>query len=209
MEYSISQALAELTLLQKRIIKETNNFLAIDIVKGKGKNVVKSNLPITDFEKNVTSSYQKINDLINRRKKIQSAIMKSNAQTKVKINNEEMTVVDALALKENIKFSQNLLEQITRTNTARINDMEIGNRNVEANLQRLLESQFGKDNTNNNVDDMKKVESFYNETNLYKLVDPLNVSELIKKLDENIDNFENTIDYILSTSNATTTIIID
>jgi hypothetical protein len=209
MEYSISQALAELTLLQKRIIKETNNFLAVDIVKGKGKNVVKSNLPITDFEKNVTSAYQKINDLINRRKKIQSAIMKSNAQTIVKINNEEMTVVDALALKENIKFSQNLLEQITRTNTARINDMEIGNRNVEANLQRLLESQFGKDNTNDNADEMKKIESFYQESNSYKLIDPLNVSELIKKLDENIDNFENTIDYILSTSNATTTIIID
>jgi hypothetical protein len=50
--------------------------------------------------------------LISRRATLKSAIMKSNATTKVTIGSKEMLVIDAIEMKETIKYKQAFLQQL-------------------------------------------------------------------------------------------------
>lgn len=209
MEYSITEALAKLGLLDKRINKEIEALAIADIVKGNQNIVVKNNAVINDFESRAKNQYQSINDLINQRNKIQIAIMLSNSQTKIKINDKEITVIAAITYKETIKYKINLLDHIKRNQLMVNKDLERGNNNVELNLQKLLETQFGNKDANANSKDMEEIITNYNKFNQYKLIDPLKINDIIEKLDKEIDEFVTKIDYILSESNAKTKIYID
>ena len=55
-------------------------------------------------------------------------------------------------------------------------------------------------------DAMKALRKTYIENNTYDLIDPLNVTDLIEKLTEEINEFNTEIDAALSVSNALTVI---
>lgn len=78
---SITRALAEINLLHKRIENKVDNASFVTCVSKKHKHLVNSD----NFANNAKADFQSIEDLFKRRNAIKSAIIESNANTKVKI----------------------------------------------------------------------------------------------------------------------------
>ena len=104
MKMSIHRALGELKTLDKRIRKEIENTIFIGAKKKSSNTEYKTRTSIVDFNNNVNSSIQSINDLILRRKEIKEAIVNSNANTFVTIGDNKMTVASAIERKTSIGY---------------------------------------------------------------------------------------------------------
>ena len=195
---TITRALAELKLLDKRIAKAISEgkFVSYSI---NGKNAINTFKP--------SEEKQSIEALIARRATIKAAIMKSNATTKVTIGNVEMLVIDAIEMKETIKYKENFLQQLkSQQNNIRYT-IASTNENVNARLDKLLEANFGKE-SKTKADEMEAISKPFLERNEAKLEDPLNIDSLIESLSEEILAFTSNVDYALSESNALTQIEI-
>lgn len=207
MEYSVTQALAQLKLLDKRIIKEINQASFVSYKKGESGKIEKIYTE-EEYSNNTKSSYAKITTLINRRNKIDVSIMVSNAITTVKINDKSMTVLEAISQKKIVDYKTKLLTAIKEEHAIIQDTIYQENHELDSRLQRLLETAFANKDKENK-DDIKNISDPYWKVNERKLVDPLNIKKLIGILDEEIDSFNNQIDYILSESNAKTKILIE
>lgn len=205
MEIIVTRGLAELKLLDSRINKKIfgNQFVSA-YKKSSGK--IDGAVAFQDFEKNVQSNFASIIDLIERRKKIKEAIVKSNANTIVEINNKKMTVASAIERKESIQYEKNLLEEFQTQFSQAKSQMNKYNDEMYEKLDELLMVSFGKDGKQK-VDE-SEIKS-YIEQNEWVLADPLKIEGKIKQLEEDIDGFLREVDYVLSISNATTFIHID
>jgi gas vesicle protein len=203
MEYSITRALAELKLLDKKIIKATKGLtVAVDKLK-RDKNIEK----IESFKRDQKANYDSINDLIARKTLIKAKIVESNANTYVKINDVSMTVSEAIEKKSEIQYKKELLAVIKSTYVNVKDKVENYNERINRNLQNLLETHFGKD-TKVNENDIKVIAEPYLQQNEYEILEALDCEKVIKELTEEIDNFENEVDYVLSESNTLTKIKI-
>jgi hypothetical protein len=207
LEYSVTQALAQLKLLDKRIIKEINQASFVSYKKGESGKIEKIYTE-EEYSNNTKSSYAKITTLINRRNKIDVSIMVSNAITTVKINDKSMTVLEAISQKKIVDYKTKLLTAIKEEHAIIQDTIYQENHELDSRLQRLLETAFANKDKENK-DDIKNISDPYWKVNERKLVDPLNIKKLIGILDEEIDSFNNQIDYILSESNAKTKILIE
>lgn len=205
-EYSISEALATKNLLHKRIIKLIKDFDSLDTVEGKNK-IIRNSYTIEDFNKQVKSTYDKINDLIEQRHKLITAIMLTNASTKIKIDDKEMTISEAIALQETIEYKKDILERIRTDLSNTTMNLDSLNETVDRKLTSLLNTMYANKDNKESIDTTEFSKNF-KENNLYKLVDPLNITKEIAKLDEYIDKFENKLNYKLSEINSITKIEI-
>lgn len=97
---SVSRALVELKTLEKRIEKTLNDLQPVTVMIGTRFEAGISGRE--EFEKNVTSSYQSLMALVARKRKIKSAVVKSNATTTVNVSGEIMTVAEAIERKNSI-----------------------------------------------------------------------------------------------------------
>ena len=97
---SVSQALAELKLLRKRIQNATKDSV-FTVVKKK-----RDLLDAAKFSVEAMASYQSYKDLLARYNAIKAAIVLSNAATKVSIAGIEYTVADAVERKKTIEMEK-------------------------------------------------------------------------------------------------------
>jgi hypothetical protein len=74
---------------------------------------------------------------------------------------------------------------------------------VDGRLERLLQSELGKD-VKTNPETITSLTNSFRENNKVELVDPLDLAAKISGLEEEIDAFETNVDWVLSESNATT-----
>ena len=207
MEISITRALAELKLLDARILKTINNATFVACNKKSAKNV-NGRINKEDFNIMVKSDFQSITDLIERKKFIKSAVVESNAKTIVIINKKEMTVADAIERKINIEHEKYLLDAMKTQLRRAVAAMETHNQGVDLKLNNLLETMVGSDNAKNIDKESNEFAVSYRNDNEYEILDPLGIDLEIKRLEEEIENFESEVDYILSESNTITKIVI-
>jgi hypothetical protein len=206
MEMSITRGLAELKLLDKRIEKaiHSTNYAGACV----GKKPITPYTSNEQFENEVRSAYQSVQDLINRRQTIKSAIVDSNAKTVVKIGETEMTVAEAIERKSSIEYDKTLLGKLKSDYNNTLVQIERHNENVNNKLDKHLETIFGKDGKDK-TGEMESVSKAFKAENEAKLVDPLKIKEVIDKLEYEIDEFENECDFVLSESNTITKITIE
>ena len=202
MTISVTRALAELKTLDDRISKAANNGYIAMTVGGK---VVGTNRTQDEVEKAVKESYQSFNDLVTRRNKLKCAIVKSNAETKVKIGDKELTVAEAIERKNSIVFEEQMIQSLSvqlRQATAQVEKV-----NAEANqrLNQMLEVNLGKDRKTSE-EDYEAISKPFMAKNEAKLVDPLKLEELVQKLQVSVDDFKLNVDFALSEVNALTQI---
>ena len=111
MNMSITQGLAELKLLDKRISKSLGYGVEWAQLRSKTKKVDENEL-----KKTVQSEYQSYMDLVKRRDLIKRAIVLSNAQTQVTIGTGPKkwsgTVAEAIEHKSSLKYKKNLLDKM-------------------------------------------------------------------------------------------------
>jgi sugar-specific transcriptional regulator TrmB len=205
MEISITRGLTELKTLDARINKAIGegNYIAMTV----GKKSVVGFPTIEDFEKKAKSSLQSVQDLIKRRNAIKSAIVNSNATTKVTIAGQEMTVAEAIERKTSINYEKALLQKLVTDYNNTIRRFEQESSKVQERLDELLKTTYGKD-VKVSSDQYDSTAKPFLEQNEPKLIDPLKLREEIEKLDKSIAEFEMNVDFVLSESNTITKITV-
>ena len=200
---SITRALVELKTLDSRITKAitTNTFI---LCKTKNRNY---QVLEDEFKKNTLAEYQSINDLVLRRAQIKNGIIKSNAKTEVEVAGLKMTVSEAIEYKQVIRYKQELLEILKRQRQMVTIDSEAHRQRVQAKIDDNIKIICGKD-TKADVQTIQSVTDGIMKGDPVEVYDPLNLDKVIKELEVSVENFSANVDYVLSESNALTTITV-
>lgn len=202
MTISVTRALAELKTLDDRIQKAAGNGYILLTVGGK---VVGTQRSKEEVEKSIKESYQSFNDLVSRRNKLKSAIVKSNAQTSVVIGSKEFTVAEAIERKNSINLEQLLVNSLVNQYRQAASQVEKTNLDANNRLNQMLEVNLGKDRKTSE-EDYDAIAKPFMAKNEAKLVDPLQLETLVVSLQKEIDDFKLNVDFALSESNALTQI---
>ena len=195
---TITRALAELKLLDKRIKKATSSTTFIGVKLSKFN---ESYDPVK-----IKASWQSINDLLKRYHLIKFAILDSNSRTKVNIGGTEYTVAEAIAKKDSSIYSQDLINEIRRQRLSVDKEVTYHNEKVQRKLDELINLTFKERSVES--DELKLMTDTFLSNNKIDVVDPLNVDTMIDTLQEKYDGFMTEVDFSLSESNAKTTIQI-
>lgn len=203
MKMTLTRALAELKMLDKRIEKTINEgqYIAYEI----GNKGIKGFQQKDEFITYAKGQYDSALKLIDNRKKIKAALVKANAVTVVEIAGESMTLAEAIERRNSINHEAVLLRVLSQQFTKVTNKVELENISVQERLDNLLESQFGKDGKTKN-DDTKDLIDLYNTKHAAKIVDPIGLRNVIQKYQDKYDQFSTEVDFILSETNAKTEI---
>ncbi len=200
-DISITQALAEIKLLRKRIDN------AIDSGEYIAMKTKKMMFDSDKFVANAKSSFQSFQDLLTRYNKIKAAIVISNATTSVTIAGKSYTVAEAVERKRSIEFEKSLLSRMMLQYNDVKKRYEAHQVAEQARVERLLSVELGKD-SKTSPDTIKILSESFLAENKADIVDPLKLETLIKTMTEEIELFETTVDYTLSESNGRTTISV-
>lgn len=214
----MAQALDERDFLYEKLYKSINESTFVLGVKEKDTSF--KGKSIEDWEKNIEANYQSIIDQIDRYDRICRAITLSNATTIIKFSNgKEMTVAEALALKANIKAtSRGLRNTNTKTplRTILLNKMQSQidtivefeertaleqQRNRDRYIQTQIENQGGNKEVNEEF--VKSIDTIIAPFNA-KRVDPIDIQEKFKTMQEEVTSTAAEIETLIKISNATT-----
>jgi hypothetical protein len=198
---SITQALAELKLLDKRIQKALDRVTWADVK-------TKSHPVDTEaFKKSVQAEYQSFQDLVKRRDTIKRAVVISNATTQVTIGSWKGTVAEAIEYKTSIGYKHRLLDVMRLQLLTAKEQFKNQQESVDARLEKLLHSELGKD-VKTSPETITALTNSFRENNKVELVDPLDLAERCRVLEEEIEAFETNVDWVLSEANGKTQIHI-
>lgn len=198
---SITQGLAELKLLEKRLRTHLHNMRWVDVS-------TETNRVDKDKIKAVASSeYQSYMDLVKRRDAIKRAIVLSNAKTPVKIDKWEGTVAEAIEHKSALSHKKELLDMMISHLQQKRTEFEEAQSKLDSRLERLLQSELGKD-VKTNPETLTTLTNTFRASNKVELVDPLDLASKIGELGEEISSFETNVDWVLSESNGKTLITV-
>ena len=211
-QMSITQGLAELKLLDKRIVKligksddrynnEAPCFAFVDLMT-KTKPV-----DMERFKKEALANYHSLFDLMRRRDTIKRAIILANATTQVKIGTWSGTVAEAIEQKASIKYKETLIKSMKRQVEEVTSRFRTETSELQGRLDRLLSSEMGKD-VKTNPETVDALSRSFTENNKIALVDPLDSSKLIATLEEEVDGFATNVDWVLSEINGKTMITV-
>lgn len=198
-QMSITQGLAELKLLDKRINNHLKQIRWVD-VSTEGNRVDGEKL-----KNRAGAEYQSYMDLVKRRDGIKRAIVLSNAKTQVKIGDWEGSVAEAIEHKTSIDYKKRLLEAMKGQLQENRTKYETVKGQLDARLERLLQSELGKD-VKTNPDTLAALTNTFRANNKVDLMDPLDLGTKISDLEEEISTFETNVDWVLSEANGKTII---
>lgn len=212
MKMLVTKALDERDLVAKRIYNAINSLRPLTVKRDKDKNT-EFGISEEEFENDAKATYQSICDLIKRYDTISDAITKSNAKTKVKINDEEMTVAQAIQLRTRLTSNTNNFEAMLykilagykNKNTTIYERMA---KEVDRQAELYKSALVGSDS--NKKLDNEQITSIENLTKNLEpnYIDPLNIDEKISKLDDYCNTIVSEINSAIKISNATTTVDI-
>lgn len=207
---SVTRALASISKIEDKINKRIYNLDCIKIAKGTGNNC---KIPgyigsVEDFKKSVTNDYQGLQDLLAVRDELKAKIVKSNAETIVKIGHVSMTVAEAIERKRTICFKQELLNKLCAQHTSAQLLLAKEEKSLEDKLENARAPYIQRDKAPD-AEQIKTVEAPIRMMNTPSVVDPLELASKIRSLEEEIEDFLSNVDFALSESNAKTEIEIE
>lgn len=202
---TVHAGLAELKKIDQRIKRKIMEGRFVGVIKNTKPTakVYRTTLGKDEFTKSTLAEKDSITDLINRKNKIKSAIITSNAMTRTQIGKKEMSVAEAIEMKTIIQYKEMFRDALTsqyKTSLALIEQSE------ESCYESFTTMMAGDPKTNK---DLEKMYNTYKEDRIYTLIDPIKVETLIEELTEEIEDFRTNVDAALSISNATTYIEIE
>jgi len=202
MEMTLTRALTEIKMLDKRIQKILNDqkFLTYKI----GNKLSGYSSP-DDFINEAKSSYNSVRDLIEDRKKIKAALVKANATNTITVAGETMTLAEAIERRNVVNYELDLLN-VMQTQYKNITDaIERENERAERRADSMLEKQISRE-AKTKTEENEEFIKFFMSKNEAIMVDPLSIRNEINTLSEKYDTFMAEIDTALSEKNATTKI---
>lgn len=196
---SITQGLAELKLLDKRLRSHLIGMNWVDV------STVTNQVNNEKVKSRATAEYQSYTDLIKRRDSIKRAIVLSNAKTRVKIGSWEGTVAEAIEHKVSLEYKTTLLDAMKEHLTNKREQYEQAKSKMDERLERLLQSELGKD-VKTNPDTLAALTNTFRANNKVDFIDPLDLASKIKELEDEVSAFQTNVDWVLSESNGKTLI---
>ena len=209
MKYSITRALAERKVLIKRHEKAVKELDLIAVQRGSRLMNSHSHIKPEDFSDRVKEAWQSILSIESRIDDIKFKIDQSNLVTKVKIGSKEMTIQEAIVMKNSIGLRKDRLSKMKSLYRLARVDYDSA---LDENRKRVEKTVA--DNTaalsGSKVDPELEKQAVEQIECLYgvKFVDPLSLEAIIKQLESEIEEFESNVDYALSESNSQTFIEI-
>jgi hypothetical protein len=206
MKISITKALAELKLLDKRIKSAVEEANFVTVQRGE-KALLENGLDKDQFLIEARASKQKILALINRRARIKESIINSNATTQVIVGDWTGTVAAAIERKNSAHYERllftKILEQFTKAN------LEVERFNYRLLPARADEAAKGFAGEKSSSEEYMKLHAAFTEKHSYKLIVPARIREEAGQLKENLDRFLLNVDVALSEVNARTEIEVE
>ena len=208
MKYTITRALAELTMLKDRHQKEVSKMNLIAVKQGAKIRKPNSSYDEKSFIEQASQSYQSVLDIERRILLIKNQIDMSNFTTKVKIGDIEMTVQEALNMKRLIDLKKTRLMYLKTLKSRATADYDAGIEENRRRIEKMSQDQMSGGSAKAGDAEKEIVESV---EKIYKMdfIDPIKLSDEIMKLEAEIDDFDNNVDYVLSESNSTTYIEVE
>jgi len=200
-QMSITQALAELKLLDKRIQK------ALDHVNWTDVKTKANPLDVEKFTRTARAEFQSFTDLVKRYDTIKRAVVLSNATTRVRVGTWEGTVAEAIEYKRSIFYKNRLLDVMKLQLLTAKEQFKQQQEAVDARLEKLLHSELGKD-VKTSPETITALTNTFRQNNNVELVDPLDLAGRTRELEEEIESFETNVDWVLSETNGKTMIQI-
>ena len=220
----VTQALDERDLLVKKINDKIRNLQIIDIIKSNEDYVCNKRIPREEFEQQAKSSLQQIEDLIARHQRIDTAIVASNASTKIETEYGSFTVAGAIALRNRLRggaaqgksgnaetgkelnemdFEGSLYKRLTMCYMMMLEEVESRNRKLQTTAETMRLSILGKDSKGKDAQPLAVVEAYVKE-NTTELVDPLEVQKKMETMKEKREALLAELETRIKVSNATT-----
>ena len=205
-DMTITEVLTKLKTLGARINKHITESSLIAIKT----RTLNTTLQDKEFQKKVNGELDSINALIKNEYDYKVKISESNHLTKIKISDKfgEMTVNQLILYKNVIEKKQLLLNHLKQqfayitTESIRLREQR------ERNINDRITAFCGKDKKDSKMDEsfLSTMSESFRKDDPIDVLDPLNVVNLIKNLESEIEEFKEKVDWITSASNSTTTI---
>ena len=205
MQISITRALSELKVLQKRFDKEVSQLDVISVQHGLTL-MKNSSVKPEDFSEKAKAQLQSVEDLQKRIHLIKTKIQQSNAITVVKIGTQEMTVLEAIIKKSLIENQKDLLARLKKQLILANDNFEAATVSNENKIAKQLEDATKNSTVKLDLEVEKQIKASVESLYPIKMIDPCKLSDKIKALEYEIEEFEANVDFALSESNALTQI---
>lgn len=205
---TIHRALSELKIIDSRISKAIGE--GVFVTANKHSNAKINGMTIGELQSFMKSSLESITSIITRKNAIKRAVDLSNATTKVTINGAEMTVVEAINLKNHgLESKLALVNAMKKQYTLAINKATSDNNTLNERAESYVIGMYGGKDTKTDPSTITKAKQEFIEMNTIDIVDGVDILKTIKALEEEIFNFTAEVDATLSESNAITQITIE
>jgi len=202
MKYSLTRALAEIKLLQKRFYSEVSDLNLVAVKHGIILRKPYSSQKPEDFTKKAVSNNQSVCDLEKRITMIKKKIAEANSTVKVTIGKREMTIQDALIEKAMLPLKQTRLDQYKRLLRSAREQFELAQSENDTRIRERV-----RDAKDAITEQQAKEEIEISRA--VSMVDPLELSKVIEALEAEIMEFESNVDFVLSEANSTNFIEVD
>ena len=210
-QISVTRALVELKRLDDKIARAISEgtFIARTIGRDTNKKVVGMNDTITAVEQKIQGSFDKVAGLIKNRESIKSAIVLSNANTRVKILDRDVTVAEAIELKSTVAFRTKFLNTLRAQLTNERTQIDRATILLDQEIETSLNALYGAERTKIDTDTVKSVSDVKKSQKEQVLLDSGKIEQKIQEVENDILNLTSELDFVLSESNAKTVISVD
>jgi len=210
-EITVTRALSELKSLQDRITAAVQRpFIALTLGQGDNTKMYKDARDVDAVRAELVSNFDSASGLIQRRHALKRAVMASNAVTRVTVDGREMTVAEAIERKQSIGYARALLQSMIEQRRLRTSEHAAIEQKLTEEIRHMAEvmnSRESADATKQN--NIKAVNDQQRRVSEPALLDPNQLDEKIKNMEEHIQAFLGEIDFVLSESNAITRIKVE
>lgn len=202
---SLHRALGELKTYDSKIDKASREKF---VLANKKSNEKFGSKTLAEYREELKGNLQRVKDLVENRKRLKSAIVMSNAKTIVTIGSEQYTIAEAIERKHFILEEERILEELKSQYNSALRLIEKANNELPQKLENYLCSILG-DKAQRKIEEVEEYSKAFENKHKYELLDPNNISDYIRELEDSITRFKTEVDYVLSESNATTFIEVD
>lgn len=201
---TLTEALREIKTLDSRIQKASSETM-IACTKVDGGVVVhpRTTMPKTEMGEYISSAYQSVNDLIEYRAKLKSALIEANSTITVTINNKEMTIASAIEQKNSIGLKENLLRNLSMQYTNAVRVVDQAEEAINAKFDSAVDNMLGGKESKSKDDDFSVIRTQFEKQLKLELINPIDIEGKIKSLQDDIQKFLDEVDVALSIANAT------
>lgn len=211
MKMSVTRALAEIKRLDDRIQRAVTQgeYVAVLVGKNQQAKMHSGNRSPEQVKAEIQGSFDQVQQLMDNREKLKSAVVMSNATTKVQLSNRELTVAEAIELKRSVVNKETFLNSLRLKYTQANALVDKLNTQLDNSIQAALLTVYGNEKGRVDQTMVEAIAKPRRDREESSLFDPCDILKKIRLLEDEVSEINTELDFILSESNARTEIEVE